>query len=154
MDDASTAHSKAERELDAAGRMLLFTSWLVAVSGTAGSLFFSEVMGYPPCVLCWYQRIALYPLVVIIAIGLAAHDRRVAVYSFPFAVLGLGTAIYHNLIYYGVVPEGLTPCSEGTPCNATQLELLGFVTIPMMALAGFASVTALLAAFYFRYSKK
>lgn len=152
--EVSETSKSASVEIDIAGRMLLFTSWLVAVSGTAGSLFFSEVMGYPPCVLCWYQRIALYPLVVVIAIGLAAHDRRVAVYSLPFAVIGLGIAIYHNLIYYGVVPESLTPCSEGTPCNATQLELLGFITIPVMALAGFASLVVLLAAFHFRYSKK
>ncbi len=153
--DASSIHSgDASDELDAVGRGLLFTGWLVAVSGTAGSLFFSEVMGYPPCVLCWYQRIALYPLVVVIAIGLATRDRRVGVYSLPFAVIGLGIAIYHNLVYYGIVPEGLTPCSEGTPCNATQLELLGFITIPLMALVGFASLTALLAAFHFRYSRK
>ncbi len=154
MDVSSTQNSEVAGELDAVGRMLLFTSWLVAVSGTAGSLFFSEVMGYPPCVLCWYQRIALYPLVVVIAIGLAAHDRRVAVYSLPFAVIGLCIAIYHNLIYYGIVPESLTPCSEGTPCNAVQLELLGFVTIPLMSILGFASVSVLLAAFHFRYSKK
>lgn len=152
--DVFETSKTASVELDIAGRMLLFTSWLVAVSGTAGSLFFSEVMGYPPCVLCWYQRIALYPLVVVIAIGLATADRRVAIYSLPFAVIGLGIAIYHNLIYYGIVPEGLTPCSEGTPCNATQLELLGFITIPLMALVGFASLTALMAAFHFRYNKK
>lgn len=154
MDVSSTQNSEAAGELDAVGRMLLFTSWLVAVSGTAGSLFFSEVMGYPPCVLCWYQRIALYPLVVVIAIGLATADRRVGLYSLPFAITGLGIAIYHNLIYYGIVPEGLTPCSEGTPCNATQLELLGFITIPLMASVGFASLTALMAAFHFRYNRK
>lgn len=135
-----------------APKLLLFTAWLVSVLGTAGSLFFSEVMHYPPCVLCWYQRIALYPLVIVIGVGLAARDRAVARYSLPLAVGGLLIAAYHNLVYYGVVPEGMTPCSEGVPCNAVQLELFGFLTIPLMALAGFVVITLCLI-IYSKYAK-
>ncbi len=121
--------------------MLLYAAWFTALTGMVGSLFFSEVMGYPPCVLCWYQRIAMYPLVVIIAIGIATRDPRVKVYALPFALIGLLIAIYHNLLYYGVIPESITPCTEGVPCNAVQLEWLGFITIPLMGLGGFIFLT-------------
>lgn len=140
-------------ELDVTQRLLLFGVWLTALAGTVGSLFFSEVMGYPPCVLCWYQRIALYPLVITVAVGLATGDKRVAVYSLPFAVIGLLIAIYHNLLYFGVIPESITPCTEGTPCNARQLELFGFLTIPLMALGGFVVTTGLLLAVQMRNKK-
>lgn len=98
----------------------------------------------PPCVLCWYQRIAMYPLVAVIGVGILLNDRSMKHYALPLAFLGLAIAIYHNLIYYGVIPEGLTPCSEGVPCNAVQIELLGFITIPLMGLAAFAAITLIL----------
>ncbi len=129
------------------GRWLLLVAWLMALVGLVGSLFFSEVMLYPPCVLCWYQRIALYPLVLIIGIGIATGDRRVTRYALPLALAGLAIAVYHNLLYYGFIPESITPCTEGVPCNAVQIELLGFITIPLMALGGFLGITACLLGF-------
>lgn len=132
------------------GRWLLLAAWLMALVGTVGSLFFSEVMLYPPCVLCWYQRIALYPLVLIIGVGIATADRRVVKYALPLALAGLAIAVYHNLLYYGFVPESITPCTEGVPCNAVQIELLGFITIPLMALVGFVSVAACILAFSYK----
>ena len=122
----------------------------MALVGTVGSLFFSEVMLYPPCVLCWYQRIALYPLVLIIGVGIATADRRVVKYALPLALAGLAIAVYHNLLYYGFVPESITPCTEGVPCNAVQIEMLGFITIPLMALGGFVSVAACILAFSYK----
>ncbi len=112
-----------------------------------GSLFFSEVMELPPCVLCWYQRIAVYPLVLIIGIGIILRDPRMKTYALPFAVIGLVIAVYHNLLYYGIIPEAITPCTEGVPCNAVQLEWLGFITIPLMGLASFAVLTLSLLAY-------
>jgi len=109
-----------------------------------GSLFFSEVMLYPPCVLCWYQRIAMYPLVIILAVAIVAKDVRAKLYALPFALIGLAIAVYHNLLYYGVIPEEAAPCTEGVPCNAVQIELFGFITIPLMGLVGFAAIAALL----------
>jgi disulfide bond formation protein DsbB len=97
-------------------------------------------MGLPPCVLCWYQRIAMYPLVLIIATGIVARDGRMRAYALPFALGGLAVSVYHNLLYYGVIPETLTPCSEGASCTERQIEWLGFVTIPLMGLASFAAV--------------
>lgn len=132
------------------GRGLLLAAWLMALLGTVGSLFFSDVMGYAPCVLCWYQRIALYPLVLIIGVGIATGDKRVGRYALPLTLVGLAIAIYHNLLYYGFIPESITPCTEGVPCNAVQLELLGFITIPFMALAGFVSVAACILAFSYK----
>ena len=101
-------------------------------------------MELPPCVLCWYQRIASYPLVVTIGVGIILRDPRMKLYSLPLALIGLVIAGYHNLLYYGFIPEEITRCTEGVPCNARQLELLGFITIPMLALAGFAAISALL----------
>jgi len=123
---------------------LLYLARVTAVLSVAGSLFFSEVMLLPPCVLCWYQRIAMYPLVLIIGTGIIARDARMKIYALPLALVGLVVAVYHNLIYYGVVPESITPCAEGVPCNAVQIEMLGFITIPLMGLAAFAVIAGCL----------
>ena len=120
--------------------ILLYLAWVIALLSIVGSLFFSEVMQLPPCVLCWYQRIAMYPLVLIIGTGIILRDKRMKIYALPLALAGLAVAIYHNLIYYGFIPESITPCTEGVPCNAVQIELLGFITIPLMGLGGFAAV--------------
>lgn len=120
---------------------LPYLAWIIALVGAVGSLFFSEVMDLPPCALCWYQRIALYPLVLIIGTGIIMRDRRMKIYALPFAVIGLAISIYHNLLYYGLIPEGITPCTEGVPCNAVQIEWLGFITIPLMGLGAFVALT-------------
>ncbi|MBX3298788.1 MAG: disulfide bond formation protein B [Acidobacteria bacterium] len=129
---------------------LIVAAWAIALAGTVGSLFFSEVMGYPPCSLCWYQRIALYPIVIVLAVGVSLGDRRSALYALPLAAVGFGVAVYHNMLYYGIIPAELQPCTEGTPCTAVQLELLGFITIPLMSLASFAFITAALGLFAYR----
>jgi disulfide bond formation protein DsbB len=120
--------------------MMPYLAWVFALLSVAGSLFFSEVMQLPPCVLCWYQRIAMYPLVLIIGTGILMRDVRMKLYAIPFALIGLAIAAYHNLLYYGLIPESITPCTEGVPCNAVQIELLGFITIPLMGLAAFAAI--------------
>ena len=120
---------------------LPYLAWLTALLSVVGSLFFSEVMQLPPCVLCWYARIAMFPLVVIIGIGIVIRDARMKVYALAFSLIGLAIAIYHNLLYYGFVPESITPCSDGVPCNAVQIEFLGFITIPLLGLGAFAAIT-------------
>ena len=122
----------------------LYLAWVIAAVGTAMSLFFGEVMGLPPCTLCWYQRICLYPLVVLLAVGIVRRDDGVVGYALPLVIAGLAIAIYHNLVYYGVIPEALTPCSGGVSCREVQIEWLGFITIPMMALGAFAAQLAIL----------
>jgi len=124
--------------------LLPYTAWVVALVAMAGSLFFSEVMELPPCVLCWYQRIAMYPLVVIIGIGILTEDARWKAYSLPLTLIGLGISIYHNLLYYGILPESIAPCVEGISCTSRQIELFGFITIPLMALAAFVLIAVCL----------
>lgn len=126
--------------------LLLFAAWGVAAAATAGSLFFSYVMGYAPCVLCWYQRICLFPLVVILARGLFPLDRGVVRYALPVAALGWLVAAYHNLVYLGVVPESLQPCGRGVSCSEELVEWFGFLSIPLLSLLGFTLLNVLLIA--------
>jgi disulfide bond formation protein DsbB len=133
--------------------MLLFAAWALATLSTAGSLFFSTVMDFAPCVLCWYQRIALFPLVVILARGLFPFDRGVVRYALPLAILGWIVAAYHNLVYAGVVPENLQPCSKGVSCTEEYIELFGFLSIPMMALLGFTVLVGMLFTLHRRGSR-
>ncbi len=119
---------------------LPYVAWAMALIGTVGSLFLSEVMEFPPCTLCWYQRVAMYPLVIVIGAGIVMRDPRMRTYSLLLVLCGLLIAVYHNLLYYGFIPETLTPCSEGVSCSARQLELFGFVTIPLMSLAAFIAL--------------
>lgn len=123
---------------------ILFLCWLLAGISTMGSLFFSNVMEYAPCVLCWYQRICLFPLVIILAAGLFPFDQKVTRYALPLAVLGWLTALYHNLLYSGIIPKNLQPCSQGVSCTEEYLNLLGFITIPMLSLLSFSTITILL----------
>lgn len=124
---------------------LLYAAWVVALAATGGSLFFGEVMGLPPCTLCWYQRICMYPLALVLPAGILLRDPRVVWYALPLAGIGLGIAVHHNLLYYHVIPESLAPCQEGVSCTTRQIEWLGFVTIPLMALGAFAAITVCLA---------
>lgn len=120
--------------------MFAYAAWTIALVASLGSLFFGEVMKLPPCSLCWYQRICLFPLTLVIGVGIALRDKNLFVYAAPLVVVGLGLALYHNLIYYGVVSEALSPCTQGVPCSTRQIEWLGFITIPLMALLGFLGI--------------
>lgn len=123
---------------------LLYVVWVVALISMIGSLFFSEVMELPPCVLCWYQRIAMYPLVFVVGAGIVMRDPRVKAYALPLSLVGLVISIYHNLLYYGIIPESITPCTEGISCTSRQIEWLGFITIPLMALVAFSIINVCL----------
>lgn len=119
---------------------LLYAAWLTALGATLGSLFFGEVMELPPCSLCWYQRIFMFPLALLLPVGIVLRDARVVWYCLPLVAIGLGIAGYHNLIDYGVIPESLAPCTEGVSCKTRPIEWFGFVTIPALALAAFAAI--------------
>jgi len=122
----------------------LFSAWLIALASTLGALFLGEVMGRIPCVLCWYQRIAMFPLAIILAMGLLPMDPRSARYAMPLAVGGWAVALYHCLLYWGVVPKDLVPCGQGASCTDAQLALVGFLSIPLLSLAAFSSIVVLL----------
>ncbi len=109
----------------------------------AGSLFFSEVMNLPPCVLCWYQRIAMYPIVILVAIGIIRNDRKTYISVLALALPGLLISIYHNLLYWKILPESIAPCMLGVSCTTKFFEWFGFITIPFMALFAFVMITVL-----------
>ncbi|MBU1343700.1 MAG: disulfide bond formation protein B [Proteobacteria bacterium] len=123
---------------------ILFLTWILVSVSTLGSLFFSYIMDFAPCVLCWYQRICLFPLVIILATGLFPFDKRVIRYSLPLAIAGWLTAIYHNLLYAGIIPQDLQPCNKGISCTEKYIDLFGFLTIPMLSLISFSAILILL----------
>ncbi len=123
---------------------LLFPAWLIALLATAGALFLGEVMGMTPCVLCWYQRIAMFPLVVILGLGLLEPDGRSARYAMPLAWAGWGFALYHCLVFWGLVSEALAPCGKGSSCADADVQVAGFVPIPLLSLIAFTGILALL----------
>lgn len=123
---------------------LLFACWLIASVSALGSLFFSQVMGFAPCVLCWYQRIAIFPLVLMLPVGLFPFDAKVAKFALPLTITGLLTAAYHNLLYTGLIPKSIQPCSPGVSCTEKYIELFGFASIPLLSLLALAAMTTLL----------
>jgi disulfide bond formation protein DsbB len=132
---------------------LIFGAWIVAATATLGSLFFSDIMQLAPCELCWYQRLFMFPLTIILAIGLFPFDRGVVRYALPLTALGLLVAVFHQLLVIGVVPERLRPCTQGVPCSEKAIEWLGFVTIPTLSMLAFSAVLALLIVVHLRGSR-
>lgn len=116
-----------------------------ALIATIGSLFFSEVLQYPPCTLCWYQRIFMYPIAIILAVAVYREEHKKAVpYVLSLSIPGLVVAIYHNLLYYNIIPESIAPCQNGISCTTQYIEWFGFVTIPLLSLIAFIVVTSLM----------
>jgi disulfide bond formation protein DsbB len=133
--------------------LLVFSAWLIAAMATLGALFMSEVMGFAPCVLCWYQRIFMFPLVFVLAAGLFPLDPKVLRYALPLAIGGLLVAGFHVLLTVGIIPETLAPCRQGIPCKTIQVEWFGFVTIPLLSFLAFLTINGLLLASTIRSSK-
>lgn len=123
---------------------MAFVCWIVALVATLGSLFFSEVMGFPPCVLCWYQRIAMYPLVLIFTVGFFKRPEATFDFALPLVVIGWIVALYHNLLHYGIIPESASPCLEGVSCSTVFINWMGFITIPMLSFVAFSFLLVLL----------
>jgi disulfide bond formation protein DsbB len=118
-------------------------AWLVALISTLGSLYFSEVADYVPCTLCWYQRIAMYPLAVVLAIAAVRRDRSIRFYAVPVAVIGAGIALYHWLVErFPDLDAGA--CSVTIPCTLVWFEVFGFISLPFMALCGFSFIAVAL----------
>lgn len=146
----NATESSARMRNDTTAWTLIFGAWLVAGVSTLGALFFGEVMQLPPCVLCWYQRICMFPLALILPIGLFPFDRKVVRYALPLAVLGWPFAVFHVLLIAGVIPESIKPCTQGVPCSETVIEWFGFVTIPLLSVVAFSTIIALLIAAHYR----
>jgi disulfide bond formation protein DsbB len=121
----------------------LWLAFAVAAVSMAGSLYMSEVAGFVPCALCWYQRIAMYPLVVILGVAALRRDPGVARYAVPVAGIGAFLSLWHiGVERLPGIPSG--SCSIDVPCSLIYVERFGFVTIPTMALLGFLAILTLL----------
>ena len=116
----------------------------VAAGATLGSLYFSERAGFVPCELCWFQRIAMYPLAVILTIAAVRNDDRIGVYALPLAGAGLAVAIYHVQLQW--FPDQSSFCEVTNPCSGRWVEAFGWMTIPQMAGISFTLVIGLLVA--------
>ena len=121
--------------------VLLPLALAIATVSTAGSLYYSEVAGYLPCEMCWYQRICMYALVPVLAVALARRDPRGGWYALPLAVAGLGLSVYHYQLQ--LFPGQGSTCDAEAPCTYQWVDSLGFVSIPFMAGCGFVGVAGL-----------
>ena len=125
-------------------KYVLYLAFAQALVATLGSLTFSEIMHFPPCVLCWYQRIAMYPLVVIFAVGVLFKDKLVKYYAWPLIAIGWSIAAYHNLLYYNIIPEAAAPCAAGVSCTTRFFAWFGFITIPLLSFTAFTILGGLM----------
>lgn len=129
---------------DCSNRYGLYAAWFLALAGALGSLYLSDVIGLIPCTLCWYQRILLYPLVVILGIASFRDDEGVVVYAQPLAVLGAVLALYHYLLQMVPALGGAGLCRVGVPCAERDLDWLGFINIPLLSLLAFGFIALIL----------
>lgn len=124
--------------------LYLYLAWLIATVATLGSLYFSEIRLFIPCELCWYQRIAMYPLAVFLGIAAFYEDARVKKYVLPLSIIGGSISLYHYLVQKVPGFAAIKPCAQGVPCHAQYINWLGFITIPFLALTAFTLITILL----------
>jgi disulfide bond formation protein DsbB len=129
---------KEWRNLGKRSESLLLLIWSQAFVATAGSLFYSEAMGYVPCELCWYQRILMYPLIFIYGLAAFKKDVQIALPGLFLSGIGVVVSLYHYLIQKVSAFQDLGgACTGGVPCNAIYVNYFGFITIPLMAFIAF-----------------
>lgn len=123
-------------------QLLLYVAWLVSIIATLGSLYFSEIQSFIPCELCWYQRIPMYPLVLILGIATFQNDKSVKKYVLPISIIGSSISLFHYLEQKVPGFAEIKPCANGVPCSTEYINWLGFITIPFLALIAFSLVSA------------
>ena len=131
------------------GKNALLLALVQAIIATLGSLYFSNIAGYPPCVLCWWQRIFMYPIILTLIVGIVRKDKLVHLYVLPAALIGWTISVFHNLLYYKIIPDALAPCTTGVSCTTKFIEWFGFITIPFLSFAAFSIIILLM----FRHAK-
>lgn len=119
---------------------LIYCAWLVSVIATLGSLYLSEIRGFIPCELCWYQRIFMYPIPFILGIAIFVNDLSVKKYVLPLAIMGGAISIFHYLEQKVPGFAEIKQCAGGVPCSAEYFNWLGFITIPFLALSAFTLI--------------
>lgn len=130
--------AKGHKIISFIAKNAILFSFIVALTATLGSLFFSEVAGFEPCKLCWFQRVLMYPQVILFVIALYKKDKAIIDYTLWLSVIGAAIAAYHYLLQIGVAPE-LTCSATGysVSCSKRFIMSFGYITIPMMALTAF-----------------
>lgn len=126
-------------------RLAIPLAWAVATVCTLGSLYYSEIAKFKPCPLCWYQRIAMYPFVLLLGITTIRQDRGIRIYVIAQAGVGALIALYHSYIQAFPPEGGSTFCTVDAPCTERFVWELGFISLPLMALSGFLFIIALTA---------
>lgn len=129
--------------VEAVAPLALWLAFLVASSAMLGSLYFSEVANFAPCKLCWFQRIAMYPLAIILLIAAIKKDRGVVKYAGSIAIIGLAISTYHYLLEWFPQLE-TNVCSVDVPCTAVWFREFGFMSLSLMAGSGFLAIIVLL----------
>lgn len=121
---------------------MLFIAWGISVISALGALFIGEVMGQVPCPLCWYQRIFMFPLAVILGIALYREDFSIWRYGLPLSIGGSGFAAFHSLLYFKILPEEIKPCTEtGVSCSGADMMLWGILPLPLLSLTAFVFIS-------------
>lgn len=115
--------------------------FVIALISTLLSLYFSDILKMAPCVLCWYQRIFMYPLVIISSVSIIRKKKDLYMYALPFSIIGFFVALYQNFLVWHIVPESIAPCVNGVSCITQPFVLFGFVTIPLGSMIAFALIT-------------
>lgn len=119
----------------------LYISWGIALVATLGSLYFSEIQKFIPCTYCWYQRILMYPLVILLGIAAVRNDYKQSYYVLPFSILGIGMSSFHYLVQKSDLFQTAGSGCGIIPCNTAYINWFGFVTIPFLALIAFILIT-------------
>jgi len=123
----------------------LFLAFAVALASSLAVLFVGEVMGQAPCNLCWFQRAFMFPLAIVLAVAAFRSDAAVWIYSVPLAAAGWLVAGFHTLLYAGIIPETIQPCTASGPsCSSADMTIFGGVPLPALSLAVFTAIIALL----------
>lgn len=128
------------------GDAALASAWILALTASLAVLFVGEVLGQMPCLLCWYQRAFMFPLTIVLGLGLWWQDRRVGRYGVVLALAGGAVALWHLGLYAGLIPERIQPCTAtGPSCTDADQLILG-VPIPLLSFLAFALIAGLSAA--------
>ena len=130
----------------------LYGAFAVALIAFVGSMYYSQILHLPPCVLCWYQRICIFPLFVILGVSIFKKSRDIIIPAFILAIVGWVISLYHNLLYFEILPEAAAPCMAGISCSTKFEGWLALFPIPLQALVGLTVILIALT-IYWKSSK-
>jgi len=130
----------------------LTMAWVTALIATLSAVFIGEVLGRTPCVLCWYQRIFMFPLVLVLGVACYRGDLGAWRYALPLAGVGAGFAAYHTLLYWRVIEPEIVACSAEASCSGAGMAIFGSIPLPLLSLIAFTFVV--LSLFLVRFHSK